>query len=127
LKLTPEEAWERAKSCTKCGLVKELRDFARDPKYKDEIMLHCRSCVSRISGAQPARVPVDTPQQCRKCNKVKPASEYHINKRRPTSLENACKPCILESQRIRNMSLKASKKIPRQDRSARSVAKLGQC
>jgi hypothetical protein len=116
LKLTPEEAWERAKSCTKCGLVKELRDFARDAKYKDEIGHHCRSCVSRNSGAQPTRVPLDTPQQCSKCNEVKPASEYHINKKRPTGLQNVCKPCILGNQRIRNMSLKASKKVPRQEK-----------
>jgi hypothetical protein len=47
LKLTPEEAWERAKICTKCGLVKELRDFGWGTGCKDGILPHCRSCISR--------------------------------------------------------------------------------
>jgi hypothetical protein len=113
LKLTPKEAWERAKSCKNCGLVKELRDFARDAKCKDEIGHHCRSCVSRNSGAQPTRVPLDTPQQCSRCNEVKPASEYHINKKRPTGLHSMCKPCKSEYQRVRSVSWKASEKVPR--------------
>jgi hypothetical protein len=116
LKLTPEEAWERAKSCTKCGLVKELRDFARDATCKDEISNRCRSCDSRSNGARPARMPVDRPQQCIKCNEVKPATEYHINKKSPTGLQNTCKPCFLENRRVRNVSVKASKKVPRHEK-----------
>jgi hypothetical protein len=119
LKLTPEEAWERAKSCTKCGLVKELRDFARGAGCKDGIRSRCRSCSSRDSVAQSAKVPVDTPQQCSKCNELKPATEYYISKKSPTGLDNICKPCKLENQRVCYLSLKASKKVPRHEKVCR--------
>jgi hypothetical protein len=113
LKLTPEEAWERAKSCTKCRLVKELRDFAVGPQFKDGTRYHCRSCDSRDSRARPAKLPVGTPQQCGKCNEVKPATEYYLNGKRPTGLNSICKPCFLEYQRVHMARLKASKKVPR--------------
>jgi hypothetical protein len=107
LKLTPEQAWDRAKSCTKCGLVKELRDFARRANLKDGISSQCRSCCSKKYGARPVRALVDTPQQCSKCNEVKPATEYYISKRSLTGLDNTCKPCKLEYQGVCNVSLKA--------------------
>jgi hypothetical protein len=113
LKLTPEEAWERAKSCTKCGLVKELRDFGMDAKYKDGIRRRCRSCASRDTGAQAAKVPVDTPQQCIKCNEVKSATEYYPSRTSPTGLKRMCKACVVEKQRVDREKLKASKPIPR--------------
>jgi hypothetical protein len=113
LKLTPEEAWERAKSCTKCRLVKELRDFGVGATYKNGIRSRCRSCASRDSGAQSAKVPVDTPQQCDNCNKVKQATEYYLRKMSPTGLQNTCKLCFLENQRVRYVRLKASRKVSR--------------
>jgi hypothetical protein len=116
LKLTPEEAWERAKSCSKCGLVKEFRDFARGAAYKDVIVYQCRSCASRNSGAQPARVPVDIPHQCSRCKEVKPATEYYRSKKSPTGLDSVCKPCKLENQRVWNVGLKASEKVPRHEK-----------
>jgi hypothetical protein len=117
LRLTPEEAWERAKICTKCSLVKELRDFGWDANLKNGILPHCRSCISRKNGARPARAPVDTPQQCSKCNKVKPASEYHLDRKCSTGLDRLCKRCKSERQsenrKNRFAGLKESKHIPR--------------
>jgi hypothetical protein len=118
LKLTPEEAWERAKICTKCRLVKELCDFGWDANLKDRILPHCRSCISRKNGARPARAPVDIPQQCSKCNEVKPASEYHLDRKSSTGLDRLCKRCKSERQsenrRNRFAILKESKQmIPR--------------
>jgi hypothetical protein len=46
LRLTPEEAWERAKICTVCKITKDIRDFAGNAKSKDGTGHYCRSCLS---------------------------------------------------------------------------------
>jgi hypothetical protein len=59
---------------------------------------------------------VDTPQQCGKCNKVKPATEYYRNGRRPIGLNKICKPCHLENHRVYVAMWKASEKVPRHEK-----------
>lgn len=108
LKLTPEEAWERANICSKCGLRKEFRDFYRNKETKDGTSTICRSCRSIYDKALPVVLPVDTPQQCDKCNKVKPTTEYVRKKKSPNGLSNICKPCKREYDKQRHTRLQAS-------------------
>jgi hypothetical protein len=57
LELAPEEAWERAKICTKCGVRKEIRDFYRKKGSKDGTTARCRSCMSNYNKALPVVLP----------------------------------------------------------------------
>jgi hypothetical protein len=108
LELTPEEAWERAKICTKCGVKKGIRDFCGNRASKDGTTARCRSCKSNYDKALPGVLPVDTPQQCDKCNKVKPTTEYVRKKKSPNGLSNICKPCKREYDKERHTRLQAS-------------------
>jgi hypothetical protein len=108
LELTPEEAWERAKICNKCGVTKEIRDFGRSERSKDGLKTWCRSCTSNYNKALPPNLPVDSPQRCNRCNKVKAATEYHRRPTSPNGLCHICKPCNMEYLKERRMQWKAS-------------------
>jgi hypothetical protein len=109
LRLTPEEAWERAKICTGCKINKEIRDSAQNLRTKDGMNYHCRSCKSKKGRVHNLMLPVDTPQQCKRCNEVKPASEYNRNTRSPTGLHDLCKPCYRRRDKDRYLKLQRSK------------------
>jgi hypothetical protein len=111
LRLTPEEAWERAKICTSCKITKELRDFVRDARSKDGTWYICRSCMSIYHGRQFPKLPVDTPQQCKQCNEVKPATEFNLDKTSPTGLRRECKPCYRRSKNDRRLMLRKSRVV----------------
>jgi hypothetical protein len=108
LMLTPEEAWERAKICACCSVKKEIREFCRQAASKDGVSSRCRACASRLFSTRSARLPVDAPQRCKKCNEVKPAAEYHANKSSSNGLRNVCKPCWSERAKKRDSTLKQS-------------------
>jgi hypothetical protein len=112
LRLTPEEAWERAKICTGCKVYKEIRDFAQNGLTKDGTSHRCRSCISYKNKQRRVRalmLPVDTPQQCKQCNAVKPATEYYRDMTSPSGLHDLCKPCYLRREKDRHLRLKKSK------------------
>ncbi|GAQ86489.1 hypothetical protein KFL_002920060 [Klebsormidium nitens] len=44
LSMSVDEAWAHAKQCSKCRVVKELRDFAPNKKTKDGVQTRCRAC-----------------------------------------------------------------------------------
>jgi hypothetical protein len=111
LRLTPEEAWERAKICTSCKRRKELRDFTKDANSKDGTRCICRSCMIKYQSRLVPKLPVDTPQQCKQCNEVKPATEYHPNKRSPTGLRKECKPCCRRRENDRKLRLRKSRVV----------------
>jgi hypothetical protein len=111
LALTVEEAWENAKTCSKCFHLKEIRDFSRSHRSKDGTRTCCRSCVSEGDTARPARTPVDTPQQCKHCGVVKPANEFARTKSSRTGRSYLCRAC--HSMHLREL---------RKHRSASTVA-----
>jgi hypothetical protein len=111
LRLTPEEAWERAKICRVCKVTKELRDFTRDANSKDGTSYRCRSCGSKKDSVLALKSPIGTPQQCKQCNEVKPATEYHLNKRSSTGLQNVCKPCYRRRNNDRYLRLRKSTRV----------------
>jgi hypothetical protein len=112
LRLTPEEAWERAKICTGCNIYEEIRDFAQNMQTNDGTEYRCRSCISYRYKQRRVRalmLPVDTPQQCKQCNEVKPATEYYRNMTSPSGLHVLCKPCYRRREKDRHLRLEKVK------------------
>lgn len=95
LGLSVEEAWEQAKTCTTCGVRKELRDFARE--RDSTIKSRCRSCMAKYKKL--AKPPVDSPQKCTNCGKVKPAMDFYPSVNHPNGLQKLCKVCYREKSK----------------------------
>jgi hypothetical protein len=113
LRLTPAEAWSRAKACAWCKISKEIREFAYRRGAKDRTDRWCRSCRSMHDKARPAKLPVDIPQRCKRCHEVKPASEFRVSPKAPNGLHPNCKGCALVLERERCARLKEiSKQLP---------------
>lgn len=94
--LSVEESWERAKPCTKCGLVKEFRDFSRHAKGKDGTYGHCRACQSTLMLTRRqlvAHKPTEEPQRCRACLEVKEADKFFPDAGRLTGRQSLCIDC----------------------------------
>lgn len=87
------EAWERAKTCTHCRCMKEVRDFALDRATKDGLSCWCRGCVAAAKAARPKWEPQDGPQQCRRCKEVKSAGDFNVDKNERSGLTVFCKAC----------------------------------
>jgi hypothetical protein len=106
LALTVDEAWENAKTCSRCFELKEIRSFGRQ---LDRTRSYCRSCESEGDSARPARKPVDTPQQCKHCGVVKPANKFRGMLASRTGCSYLCRACHtmyhreLRKQRIASM------------------------
>jgi hypothetical protein len=125
LELTPEQAWERAKICKKCGVRKEIRDFCRRKASKDGTFAQCRSCKSNYEKARPAVLPVDTPQRCIRCNEMKPAADYFVNLKKRADLSTTCKLCHQKLCKERYLRLKHSNIIlQRQDKICTNCGQL---
>lgn len=93
LALPIEEAWERAKTCRRCNVTKELRDFPLGSK-KGTLSCYCRHCKCGEGRARQAKVPSDTPQCCKRCNVVKPASDFYRNSKSRSGLVSKCIVCM---------------------------------
>jgi hypothetical protein len=111
LALTPAEAWSRAKTCIKCGNIKEIRDFAHNARKSDRTERFCRSCRSMYDKARVANMPVDTPQRCDRCDELKPARAFHVSPKAACGLFSTCKACQMVLQIERRARLK---KLPMQ-------------
>lgn len=96
LALRVEESWERAKPCTKCGLVKEFRDFSWDAKTKDGTYSYCRACHSSQTLTRRRTVPrrpTEEPQQCSACLDVKEADHFYPDIGRLNGRKSVRKDC----------------------------------
>lgn len=96
LGLSVDEAWVLAKPCTKCGLVKELRDFSRAAASKSQVTKFCRACISSLDARRPRHVPSDQPQRCRTCLEVKAADQFYSDPLQHNGRALVCKPCRLK-------------------------------
>lgn len=94
LALSVDEAWALAKPCTKCGLVKELRDFTRSAPSKDQTHQWCRACLAASRACQPRYPPSDQPKRCIKCLAVKAADEFNKHSVRQDGRASVCILCF---------------------------------
>lgn len=83
----------------RCQHRKEVRDFSLKKNNKDSLERHCRSCESHLRDGRAQYPPDDLPKRCRICGELKPASEFHVEKRRATGRSRCCKVCNKESLR----------------------------
>lgn len=119
LALDVEVAWERGKICPGCGLFKEARDFARDACSQDKLQSSCRSCKSQAFKVSNRNVLKEGPRHCRKCNELKPASEFY--KARPY----VCKVCHIRYQTQRLAIISSSSEfVPVKERKCNSCGKV---
>jgi hypothetical protein len=105
LRLTPEEAWQKAKTCSKCRVQKEIHDFSHKGT-KDRTLSHCRSCGSIYNRARPAKKRVDTPRRCSICHELKPARAFNSNSKHLDGLSHECKDCQKKFNNERNARLR---------------------
>jgi len=99
---------EEQKICTKCELTKELSDY--HPRLKGKFGRHsiCKECVSVAysiwrKNAVSRALPQALEKRCRKCGKVKPGSEFGVNRAVKDGLQSWCTQCksrnVLTSKR----------------------------
>jgi hypothetical protein len=96
LALPPAEAWEQARTCSKCKQVQELRDFSRRAQAKDGLSWFCRSCVAEMDAslwAGTGTEPNSATKRCTLCEEEKPASSFYPNRRKFSGLQSYCKRC----------------------------------
>ena len=101
------------KRCPDCGQEKAVSEFGNNRTTKDGLQVYCRSCCAR-RGAETYRRKRErvgktvrkSPQvpeghkYCRRCDEVKPYSEWHRNARQSDGLASYCKLCRKELGRL---------------------------
>jgi hypothetical protein len=115
LALTPEEAWEQAKFCTKCAVKKEIREFGR---CLEGTQPECRACRSQRQHSTSVPTLISSPGQvCSQCGLQKLAEAFSPNWKRPNGLGSMCKSCKSNANRFyRVIFEKAGIHIPREDK-----------
>lgn len=82
------------KKCTKCGLVKELTDFAKDKGQKSGLKCSCRECFRAYKQEIANRekiIPAE--KKCCRCKVTKPASDFYKSSHQQSGLFSSCKAC----------------------------------
>ena len=95
-----------AKRCPDCGQEKPLSEFGNNRTTKDGLQVYCRSCCARRGAeiyrrkreraGKTVRKNISVPEghkHCRRCDQVKPFSEWHRNARQSDGLASYCKEC----------------------------------
>lgn len=96
------------KRCSKCGEVKNVREFNKDGTTKDGLHYLCRSCVAKVckerykkySEMRATREPI-TNKRCSGCGKIKDVSEFCKSGRKKDGFDVWCKSCRAEAYKAR--------------------------
>ena len=85
------------KSCTKCGEVKPLEDFAVSSRNKSGRAAECKECGRARDEIRRARLKeigfVADSATCIGCNETKPAKEFSKSTTKKNGLSSYCKDC----------------------------------
>lgn len=79
------------KTCTKCGIEKELTEFTRDKQKKDGLRPSCKSCEN--VGEKLTVIRNDGMKACTKCGLEKQITEFSKDKQKKCGLRPSCKMC----------------------------------
>lgn len=83
----PTEAVEVSeKECRRCGLVKPIGKFHRNPQSRDGHHGTCVDCAPQVT------VTI-TEKQCSRCKQVKPATQFGRHRLTSDGLNSQCKEC----------------------------------
>jgi hypothetical protein len=120
LALTPKEAWEKAKTCTKCAVKKEIREFQR---CLEGTQSWCRACQNQRSRA--VQTSMSSPsQRCSRCGLQSPAETFWRDRQRPNGLYPICKSCNKNAGQLNRVMIKeAGMYILREDKFCFSCGK----
>lgn len=110
--------------CPVCG--KHVEAKPHRPVYT------CSRACGAILRTRPRHTPVE--KKCFTCKKVKPVSEFGLDRKRPDGLNTYCKPCLVEYRRSNGYSEKNRERMLRHhygitnsDRMAMMKAQKGRC
>lgn len=82
------------KTCTKCGVEKELAHFGKRSKAIDGLQYHCKSCMN---AALPPPLIIEAPTEgvktCSACSVEKPVTDFYKRRASPDGLHPKCKIC----------------------------------
>lgn len=83
------------KTCTRCGELKEFKDFYKDTYNPSGYTSHCKECNRKRKGAKKF-IPViknEHGKECSTCRVFKPFEEFHKDKRQLDGHVSKCKEC----------------------------------
>lgn len=92
-----DEAKDRTKKCSKCGIEKPLDNFHRNSYKKDGLQTYCKFCVNSRRDYIPrvrSMIVVGDIKICTTCGKGKKLSEFYIDNKGNEGLRSECKTCI---------------------------------
>ena len=104
------------KQCPDCGETKSVAEFSRNAARPDGLQFYCKNCYSARSArayrerqlrkGKVVRERVEVPPEhkyCRRCDQIKPFSEWHRNGRQSDGLSGYCKACRAELSHVRHL------------------------
>jgi len=77
------------KTCSKCKVEKDAREFYRDKRNRDGLQSQCKACIKSRS-YEPRTEGTKT---CSKCGECKDVGEFDRHKRKRDGLSTECKAC----------------------------------
>lgn len=94
------------KHCNKCGELKPLIDFRREPKVKSGFLGTCKSCVKGSPVRNHPILPIiDGEKACSGCEQWKPIKAYSIERGKLRARCNACSFSTGQTRRQKNLAL----------------------
>jgi len=87
----------QTKVCTKCHEEKEISEFNKDKSKKFGVTSQCKECKQTPKAKARAERLALVPEGfkfCSKCDKDKPLSEFHKNKKAKFGVNHICKECL---------------------------------
>lgn len=73
--------------------------LAQDKRNPDGLHMHCKICRKR-KGAPSAEEEVVTEKACARCQLVKGASSFYVDRQSQSGLEDQCKECRRANRRL---------------------------
>jgi Recombination endonuclease VII len=129
---------ELFKRCPDCGQEKPVSEFGNNRLNRDGLQVYCKACCSRRGAemyrrkrarlGKTVRTRVEVPpghKYCRRCDTIKPLSEWHKNVRQSDGLTSYCKACRREIGRLGH--LKRTFGLSPEDLAALIAAQGGTC
>jgi len=108
------------KFCPTCKQTKPITEFSKDKYKKDGLCWHCRKCHSKYIKKRYEKgknTTKSTTKKCRRCDSVKPVSDFYKRKDSKDGLNSWCKSCVRNANKkiqhanvVKNTVVKYEKK-----------------
>ena len=106
------------KTCTKCGLVKQLLEFSVNRRALDGRKFTCKTC-DRASSEKYRNHPITVANKmCQTCATIKDADQFAIDRGNSTGLRGDCRKCYASKKAARMRTPEGRAQIFRRNRSS---------